>query len=103
MSRAPGAKRKTAAWKGESSEMGGVSGATVTPSSRSPPGTKATSDAKLNRSTTTSLVDEPEAEASQEPVERGIRRVGERSRMTPGPTVQDETANNSDDPPADGI
>ncbi len=23
--------------------------------------------------------------------------------MTPGPTVHDETANNSDDPPADGV
>jgi 6-phosphofructokinase len=29
--------------------------------------------------------------------------VRECSGMTPGPTVQDETANNSDDSPADGI
>jgi hypothetical protein len=32
--------------------------------------------------------------------ERGMR---ERSGMTPGPTVQDETANNSDGSPAEGI
>jgi hypothetical protein len=30
-------------------------------------------------------------------------RLGERSGMTPEPTVQDQTANNSDDSPADGI
>ena len=38
---------------------------------------------------------------------RGIRCpylwLPECAGMTPGPTVQDETANNSDDSPADGI
>ena len=44
-----------AAWTSDPSKMDGVSGATVTRSSRSPRGTNATSEAKLNRSTSTSV------------------------------------------------
>jgi len=41
--------------------------------------------------------------ATEIAVLRPCRRLGECSGMTPEPTVQDETANNSDDSPADGI
>src|SRR5215207_5330883 len=54
-SRPPGANRKTAAWKGERSEIGAESGAIVTRSNSSSRGVKATSASKLNRSTNTSL------------------------------------------------
>ena len=41
--------------------------------------------------------------ATEIAVLRPCRRLRECSGMTPEPTVQDETANNSDDSPADGI
>ena len=74
--RPPGANRKTAAWKGERSEIGAESGAIVTRSSSSSRGVKATSASKPNRSTNTSLSHTLCGKHGR----RGLRRRGARIR-----------------------
>ena len=60
----PGASRKTAAWKGAPAKIEPLRGATVTPSSSSSAGAKATSAPNESRST-------PRARAARGPRRRG--------------------------------